>query len=297
MARSRFIPDRGLTSRMVMVMFFLGLLYVAVMGGVIAFTSIGWWVVLIIAGAVFAAQWYFSDKIALIAMRAHDVSPDELPAVHALVDRLCALADMPKPRIAYADTPLPNAFATGRNQKRAVVCVTRGLLDKLDEQELEGVLAHELSHIAHRDVAVMTIASFLGVLAGLVARYGLYLRFGRDSRAQMIALGIWVASLVVYALSFLLTRALSRYREYAADRAGAYLTGQPSALASALMKISSEEAKIPQQDLRRAEPASAFFFAPAAVGKSITEIFATHPSTEKRIAKLSEVSAQLGKPM
>jgi heat shock protein HtpX len=300
MARTRFLPDRGLTSRMVLVMFLLGLLYVAVMAGLIATGFDVMWV-LIIAAVVLVAQWFFSDKIALAAMGAHVVEPEDgqMEAdLHGVIDRLCALADMPKPRVAIADSHMPNAFATGRNPKKAVVCVTTDLMRKLDKAELEGVLAHELSHVAHRDVAVMTIASFLGVLAGLVARFGMYSGLGRsrDNTAIVFAV-IWLGSIAVYVISFLLTRALSRYREFAADRAGAYLTGQPSALASALTKISGDMAQIPTKDLRRAQPAQAFFFAPAAVGKTLGGLLATHPSTDKRLERLAQVSAELGKPM
>ncbi|MGH3489248.1 MAG: zinc metalloprotease HtpX [Actinopolymorphaceae bacterium] len=297
MARTRFLPDRGLTSRMVLVMFLLGLLYVAVMAGLIA-AGFNVALVLIIAAGVLVAQWFFSDKIALAAMGAKVVEPEDDPELHGVIDRLCALADMPKPRVAVARTDLPNAFATGRNPKKAVVCVTDGLRRRLEKAELEGVLAHELSHVAHRDVAVMTIASFLGVLAGLVFRFGMYSGLGRsrDNTAIIFAV-IWLGSIAVYVISFLLTRALSRYREFAADRAGAYLTGQPSALASALTKISGEMSRIPTRDLRKAQPAQAFFFAPAAVGKTLGGLLATHPSTDKRLERLAQVSAELGKPM
>ena len=298
MARTRFLPDRGLTTRMVLVMFLLGLLYVAAMAGLIT-AGLSWaWVVIIAAGFL-VAQWFFSDKIALAAMGAHVVEPEEAPDLHGVIDRLCALADMPKPRVAIADSRMPNAFATGRNPKKAVVCVTTGLIDRLDKAELEAVLAHELSHVAHRDVAVMTIASFLGVLAGLIARFGMYSGLGRsrDNNTAVVFAVVWLASIAVYVISFLLTRALSRYREFAADRAGAYLTGQPSALASALTKISGDIAQIPTRDLRRAQPAQAFFFAPAAVGKSLGNLLSTHPSTEKRLERLAQVSAELGKPM
>ncbi|MBM7788753.1 zinc metalloprotease HtpX [Tenggerimyces flavus] len=295
MASTRFAPDRGLTSRMVIVMFLLGLLYVSAIVGLIV-AGVNAALVLVIAGGFLFAQWFFSDKLALMAMRAREVTAEEAPELHAIVDRLCALADMPKPRIAYADSDMPNAFATGRSPKKAVICVTRGIMQRLETPELEGVLAHELSHVAHRDVAVMTVASFLGVLAGLVARWGLYFRGGNNNNAAIVFVVVWLASIAVYVISFLLTRALSRYREFAADRAGAYLTGQPSALASALTKISGDMAQIPTKDLRRAQPAQAFFFAPAAVGKSLGNLLSTHPTTEARIARLAEISAQLGRP-
>jgi heat shock protein HtpX len=302
MARTRFLPDRGLTSRMVLVLFLLGLLYVAAMAGLIV-AGLGWAWVIIIAGGFLVAQWFFSDKIALAAMGAHEVTPEQAPELHGVIDRLCALADMPKPRVAVSPTQLPNAFATGRNPNKAVICVTQGIMDRLDTAELEGVLAHELSHVAHRDVAVMTIASFLGVLAGLIARFGMYSGLGRsrDNNAAMVFAVVWVASILVYVISFLLTRALSRYREFAADRAGAYLTGQPSALASALTKISGDISQIPTRDLRKVQPAQAFFFAPAAVGRGkgggIGSLLSTHPTTEKRLERLAQVSAELGKPM
>jgi heat shock protein HtpX len=230
------------------------------------------------------------------------VDESQAPELHAMVDRLCAMANMPKPRVAISETPVPNAFATGRSPKNAVICVTTGLLRNrnLTNEEIEGVLAHELSHVAHRDVLVITIASFLGILAGLVGRMAFWFGLGgdrRDSRddagayAQLI---IMLASVVTYAISFLLVRALSRYREFAADRAGAHLTGNPMALASALQKITGDMAKIPQQDLRAAEPYNAFYFAPALTGQSLMSLLATHPSTEKRIEQLVQISNQLG---
>jgi heat shock protein HtpX len=209
------------------------------------------------------------------------------------------MADMPKPRVAIADSDVPNAFATGRNQKNSVLCVTTGILRRLEPQELEGVLAHELSHVAHRDVAVMTIASFLGIIAGLMTRFALYTGLGRsrdNSGGLPIGLIIMLVSIVVYAISFLLTRALSRYRELAADRAGALLTQRPSALASALTKVTGDMARIPSRDLREAEPFNAFYFAPAlAKGTSIANLFSTHPPLERRLEQLARISAQLGR--
>lgn len=297
MASTRFQADRELSTRMVVVMFLLGLLYVAAIAFLIAY-GINAAFVLVIAAVALGAQWYFSDKVALAAMRARVVTPEEAPELHGVIDRLCALADMPKPRLAIADIDTPNAFATGRSQKHSVVVVTTGLMRRLDKGELEGVLAHELSHIAHRDVAVMTIASFLGVLAGFVARTALYIRGGRDQRAQAAQLVIVLVSVLVYAISFLLLRVLSRYRELAADRAAAQLTGQPSALASALTKISSEMGSIPTKDLRKMEPVNAFFFAPPKTkGFSLGKLFATHPTLEQRIAALAKVANDLGRPM
>ena len=295
--KSRFKPDRGLTSRMVVTSFLLGLLYVGFVALLIALTKSAVLAV-VIAGGMLFAQYWFSDRIALYAMRGRIVSPEEAPQLHGVIDRLCALADMPKPRVAIADVDLPNAFATGRNPKNAVVCVTTGIMRRLDQDELEGVLSHELSHVAHRDVAVMTIASFLGVLAGLITRFGLYGGLGRnrDQNTAVIVLTIIGVSIAVYAISFLLTRALSRYRELAADRAGAMLTGRPSALASALTKISGDIARIPSRDLRQAEAFNAFFFAPAISGKgvSLSSLFSTHPPLEKRLDRLGVLSRELG---
>jgi len=295
--KTRFKPDRGLTSRMVVTSFLLGLLYVAFVAVLIALTKSAV-LAIVIAGGMLFAQYWFSDRIALYAMHGKIVSPEEAPQLHGAIDRLCALADMPKPRVAIADVDLPNAFATGRNPNKAVVCVTTGIMRRLDAEELEGVLAHELSHVAHRDVAVMTIASFLGVLAGLITRFGLYSGLGRqrDQNTAVIVLTIVAVSAAVYAISFLLTRALSRYRELAADRAGAILTGRPSALASALTKISGDIARIPSRDLRQAEAFNAFFFAPAISGKgvSLSSLFATHPALDKRLDRLGVLSRELG---
>ncbi len=291
--------------------FLLGLLYVVFTAVLIALLKSAVLAV-VIAGGLLFAQYWFSDRIALYAMHGKIVTPEQAPQLHAVIDRLCALADMPKPAVAIAEVDVPNAFATGRSPKKAVVCATTGLLRRLDTEELEGVLAHELSHVAHRDVAVMTIASFLGILAGLITRFGLYASFfggfgdnrrrddngsdnsGSDNTA-LILMAVVAVSAAVYALSFLLTRALSRYRELSADRSGALLTGRPSALAAALSKVSGEIARIPTQDLRQAEPFNAFFFAPAlAPGFSLSSLFSTHPPLEQRLTQLSEIARQLG---
>jgi heat shock protein HtpX len=300
-------------------MFLLGLVFVAFVtalvfvlaalkqgAGVIIFFA-----VVLGAGLAFGSL-FWSDKIALRAAGAREVSPAEAPQLHGIIDRLCALADMPKPRVAIAQSPMPNAFATGRNTKNAVVCVTTGLLERLDEKELEGVLAHEMSHVAHKDVVVMTVASFIGIIAALLVRFAFYSElFGGGGRgrggnnnngnALPIMLIVMLVGMVVYAISFLLIRLLSRYRELAADRAGALLTGQPSALASALTKVSGAMAAIPTKDLRQAEPLNAFYFAPAIKpalrgdGPSLSTVFSTHPSLERRLRQLSEISAQLGR--
>ncbi|GAA0414946.1 protease HtpX [Acrocarpospora corrugata] len=293
---TRFEPDRGLTGRMVLTMFLLGLLYVAFMAVLIAVGTQAI-VVLVIAVGFLLVQYFLSDRIALFAMHGREVSPQEAPELHGVIDRLSALADMPKPRVAIADSDTPNAFATGRNQKNAVVCVTTGLLRRLEPDELEGVLAHELSHVAHRDVAVMTIASFLGVLAGLITRFTLYSGLGRsrNQNGPPIGLIILLVSGIVYAVSFLLTRLLSRYRELAADRAGALLTQRPSALASALTKVTGEIARIPTRDLRAQQSFNAFYFVPALSGASIAALFATHPPLERRLEQLARISAELGR--
>src|SRR6516165_3448925 len=321
MAKTRYAPDRGLTARMTLTMFLLGLVFVAfivilvwllstfgVGSGAIVFFAI------LLGAGLTIGSFFYSDKIALSAARAVEVGPQDGPMaakLHGIVDRLCALADMPKPKLAMARSPMPNAFATGRNANKAVLCVTTSLMDgRLDDDELEGVIAHEMSHVAHKDVAVMTIASFLGIIAGLLVRFAFYGElFGggggrggnnnNNGGGAIVLLVMLAVGIVVYAVSFLLIRLLSRYRELAADRAGALLTGQPSALASALTKVSGEIARIPQKDLRQAEPLNAFYFAPAlsgrSAGASLANLFSTHPSLERRLEQLSEISEQLAR--
>jgi heat shock protein HtpX len=296
--RSRFTPDRRLTVRMVTVVFLLGLLYMAFIAALILLLQSAALVVVVIAGLL-AAQYWFCDRIALFAMRATEVTPEQQPRLHGALDRLCAAADMPKPRVAVARSALPNAFATGRNPDHAVLCVTTGLLNRLEPEELDGVLAHELSHVAHRDVAVITVASFIGVVAGLVARFALYGGMVRRAgpQAAVVFAAVMGAAVTVYSVSFLLIRALSRYRELAADRAAAQLTGRPSALASALVKVSGDIARIPSRDLRTAQTLNAFFFAPAlGSGRSLSTLFATHPTLEQRLDALARISARLGEP-
>jgi len=279
------------------VMLLVGALYVTVMVVLIA-AGASTITVIFIAIALGLGQWYFSDKLAMTAMRGREVSPQDAPELHAMVDRLCAIADMPKPRVAIADIDVPNAFATGRSPKHSVVCVTTGIMRRLDREELEGVISHELSHVAHRDVLVMTFAGFLGVAAGLVMRWGFLFggNRGNNNGNGLPFIVIWLGSIVVYFISFLLTRVLSRYRELSADRAGAYLTGKPSALASALTKISGEMARIPTRDLREAQAFNAFMFAPALKGDSVSSLFSTHPPLEKRLEQLSKISADLSRP-
>jgi heat shock protein HtpX len=315
-ARTRYAPDRGLTVRMTATLFLLGLVFVAF---VLAIWFIGSayhastagivLITIILAGGFAFGSLFWSDKIALATARAREVSPNEskeAARLHAIVDRLCALADMPKPRVAIADTDVPNAFATGRNADHAVVCATRGLLNRLDNDELEGVLAHEMSHVAHKDVTVMTIASFLAIIAALLVRiafYGELFGGGRRDNNQN-ALPIWLVLIVVaavtYAISFVLIRLLSRYRELSADRSGALLTGQPSALKSALVKVTTQIGRIPTKDLRTSQPLNQFFFAPAmhlsgGSSSKLSEFFSTHPSLERRLAELDKVQQQLSR--
>jgi heat shock protein HtpX len=276
-------------------MFLLGLLYVAFAAVLVVLLKSVVLIVVILGGLLFAQYWY-SDRITLAALKGHVVTAEEYPQLHAIVDRLCALADMPKPKVAVADLEVPNAFATGRNADHAVVCVSTGILGLLDEKELEGVLAHELTHVAHRDVAVITIASFLGVVAGIMMRFTLYSQaFGRrqDQNTAVVLMGVMVVSTAVYAISFLLIRALSRYRETAADRDGALLTGQPSELASALVKLSGSAARIPRRDLRSVQAFNAFFISP--VGGSLAALFSTHPPLDRRLEQLARISEQLGR--
>ncbi|MFC4786565.1 zinc metalloprotease HtpX [Nocardioides sp. MAHUQ-72] len=307
MAHSRFIKDTGLTARMTLVMFLLGALFVGLVVGLmlvfagsgnsglafvigVAGLGVAWW------------QWYSSDKLAMKAMRAREVTPEQAPELHGMIDRLCALADMPKPRVGIADMAIPNAFATGRSPDRSVVCVTTGILSTLDAEEMEAVLAHELSHVAHRDVLVMTVASSAGIAAGMLTRgaqYGGLGLFGgrRDNNNGVpVWLVVLVVSLVVYAISFFLLKLLSRYRELAADRAGAYLTMKPAALASALQKITGEMNTIPQRDLRASNAMNAFFIAPAVRGVSLSTLTSTHPTLEQRLEQLARIQAELGRP-
>jgi len=313
-ARTRYAPDRGLSVRMTATMFLLGLVFVAFIAAIIGIgaathasdAAIVLFAIVLGGGAAIGSLFY-SDKIALRTAGGREVSPTDGPMardLHGIVDRLCALADMPKPRVAIADTDMPNAFATGRNADHAVLCVTTGLMRRLNPDELEGVIAHEMSHVAHKDVQVMTIASFLAVIAALLIRiafYGELFGGGRrsnDANAGIMMLVLMAVSIVVYAVSFLLIRMLSRYRELSADRSGALLTGQPSALKSALIKVSTNMARIPTKDLRTQQPLNAFFFAPAMnlnAKTAFATIFSTHPSLERRLAELDKVQQQLGR--
>ncbi|MBC7275969.1 zinc metalloprotease HtpX [Nocardioides sp.] len=299
---SRFQGDAGLTVRMTTVMFLLGALFVGLVVALMFVMPAQWAPIIGIVGLGIAWwQWYSSDTLAMRAMGAREVSVQEAPELHAMIDRLCTLADMPKPRVGIAHTDMPNAFATGRSPKRSAVVVTTGIMQRLSAEELEGVLAHELSHVAHRDVLVMTVASSAGIVAGMLSRgsqYGAYAGGGRrdGNNGLPVWLVVLLVSLAVYAVSWVLLRMLSRYRELAADRAGAHLTMKPGALASALQKITGEISAIPSRDLRSSQAMNAFFIAPAISGQSLRTLTSTHPSLEQRLEQLAQIEAELGRP-
>jgi heat shock protein HtpX len=275
---------------MLLTLFLLGLLYVALVGALLA-AGTGLVLMVVIIGALSFAQLFFSDRLALSAMGAKEVSPQEAPGLHAMIERLCIQADLPKPRIAVADTHVPNAFACGRSQKSATVCATTGIMSVLSPSELEGVMAHELTHVKNRDVLIMTIASFFASIASIILQFGFF--FGGDDDDNPSILVVLLVSFVVYIVSFFLMLALSRYREFAADRGAAIITGRPSALASALVKISGAMQRVPTQDLRQAERMNAFFIIPTNVKGAVQTLFATHPPTEKRIQRLQQLESQL----
>jgi heat shock protein HtpX len=301
MERKTFGRDFGLSSRMFLTMFLLGALYVVFFVVLVQYFQLGIVpMVLLLAGLAFL-QYYTSDKIALAASGAKVVTPEQAPELHAMVDRLCAMSDLPKPRVAVIPTDMPNAFATGRSPKHSAVAVTQGLWNRLEPREVEGVLAHELSHIGNRDVAVMTIASFFSMLAAFLMRMGMWTGMmggGRNREGGAPAFLIMlVVSLVTYVLSYLLILMISRYREYAADRGAALITGAPENLMSALQKIASDMTRIPQRDLREVEGMNAFFIIPTNVKRKAAELFMTHPPLEKRLARLAEISAEMGRPI
>ena len=279
--------DTQLTLRMGFTLFLLALLYSVFLG--VLWKATGSGVLLVVVGAGLVLFQYFgSDKLVLLTTGAHEVSPQQLPEVHRIVERLAQLADLPKPRVALIDTPVPNAFATGRSPKHAVVAVTRGLLNLLEPAELESVLAHEMSHIKNRDMMVLTYASLFASVASFIVQIGMWTGFGfgdRDDRDNNGAAVVFLVSAAVWAISFFLLRALSRYREYAADRGSVLLTGAPATMRSALLKVSGTIQRIPNQDLRTAQSMNAFFIVPQ-VKQSLGEIFSTHPSLEHRLARL-----------
>ena len=304
MKRRSYGRDAGLTVRIILTSGLLGLLYVIFAVVLFQVLNVGLAPLILIVVGLALFQYYTSDKIALAAAGAKVVGRDEAADLHEMVERLCAMADLPKPRIAIVETDVPNAFATGRNPKHAVVAVTSGLWRRLDPKEIEGVLAHELSHIANRDVLIMTVASFFAMLAALLTRFGLYAGMwgggGRDSNNNNtipVWLVVLLVSVVTYALSYILIRTISRYREYAADRGSALITGAPEYLMSALQKISSQMTLIPNRDLRQVEGMNAFFIIPASVKRAGSELFMDHPPLEKRLAALAEIAREMGRPV
>jgi len=305
MKRKAYGRDRGLTLRMLATSGLLGLLYVAFALVLFYVLNAGIGLMLVIVVGIAFLQYFTSDKLALAASGAKIVERQDAPELHDMVERLCAMSDLPKPRVAVVDTDVPNAFATGRNPKHAVVAVTTGLWRRLEPQEIEGVLAHELSHVANRDVLIMTVASFFAMLAALLTRIGMYAGFfggfgSRDSNnnnAVPVWLIVTLVSIVVYAISFVLIRTISRYREYAADRGSALITGAPEYLMSALQKISSDMTRIPQRDLREVAGMNAFFIIPASVKERTAELFMDHPPLEKRLAALAAISREMGRPV
>ena len=303
MKRKAFGRDAGLSARMLFTSFLLGLLYVVFAVVLFQVLNLGLIPMIVIVIGLAFFQYYTSDKLALAASGAKVVERDEAPELHAMVERLCAMADLPKPRIAIVDTDVPNAFATGRSPKHAAVAVTAGLWRRLEPKEIEGVLAHELSHIANRDVLVMTVASFFAMLAGLLTRFGLYAGMwgGGNRNNNNSSVPVWLivlaVSILTYVISWILIRTISRYREYAADRGSAVITGAPENLMSALQKISSEMFRIPQRDLREVQAMNAFFIIPASVKRATSELFMDHPPLEKRLAALEKIARDMGRPV
>jgi heat shock protein HtpX len=293
-----FGKDAGLQARMLLTMFLLTVVYVAFIGVLFA-AGAGAGIIVVVAVVLLLVQLFGSDKIAMSTMGVKEVSPQEEPQLHGIIERLCVQADLPKPRVCVMETSMPNAFAMGRSRKSTSVTATRGILDLLSPAELEGVMAHELTHVINRDVMVMTLASFFATLASLIIQFSLFFGggfgggYGRDRDEEEAIIYVMLVSAIVYAISFLLLRALSRYREFAADRGSAVLTGRPSALASALLKISGTMERVPNQDLRAAEGMSAFFIIPARTKKSLMNIFADHPPLEQRLAALERLESQL----
>ncbi len=299
MATTKIETDHKLNVRMFITGLALVALY-AIIVSVMISLGVSLVLVIVIAGGLLFSQYFFSDKIAMFSMHAHEVTPQQEPTLHEIVDRLCLLANMQKPRVGVSEMDIPNAFATGRSPSHAVICATRGLMQRLNDEELEAVLAHELSHVAHRDVAVMTIASGVGLLAGLISRIALFgTMFGGGGRGRgsqnvvLLEMATLLVSVVVYVIAYLLTMALSRYRELAADRSGAILIGKPSVLASALVHVTGDIGKIPRNDLRKTEGMNAFFFAPALAGGTAATLFSTHPSLEVRLNQLAKLEKEL----
>jgi len=289
--KGKWGSDLGLSARMVLTMILLGLVYVAFIGIILLYVQ-NIAVIVVFVALFLGAQYFFSDRVVLAASGAHIVSEDEAPELHSAIERLCAMADLPKPKVAIANSPVPNAFATGRNQNHAVVAVTSSLLQRLEEPEVEAVLAHELSHVKNRDMLVMTIASFVTTIAGFLMRFWFFMGVGGNRRDNNIFI-FFIALAAIWIVSFLITRALSRYREYAADRGSAIITAHPANLASALLKISGYIERVPTEDIRKVEGISQFFIIPAISRGSALNLLSTHPPMEKRIERLRQMEAQL----
>jgi heat shock protein HtpX len=302
MKRKSYGRDAGLSLRMLLTGTMLGLLYVVFAVVLFEYLSVGLVPMILIIGGLAIFQYYTSDKLALMASGAKVVERDQAPQLHDMIERLCAMADLPKPRVAVIDTDVPNAFATGRSPKHAAVAVTRGLWERLEPQEVEGVLAHELSHVANRDVLIMTVSSFFAMLAGVLTRWMMFAgMFGGDRRDNSNGPPIWLivllVSVVTYFISQILILAISRYREFAADRGSALITGAPEHLMSALQKISSDMFRIPQRDLREVETMNAFFIIPTNVKQRATTLFMTHPPLEQRLERLAAIAREMGRPV
>ena len=306
MKRRSYGRDAGLSLRMLLTGTLLGLLYVVFAVVLFQVLNVGLVPMILIVVAIAFFQYFTSDKLALAASGAKVVERDQAPELHAMVERLCAMADLPKPRVAVIDSEVPNAFATGRSPKHAAVAVTSGLWRRLDKEEIESVLAHELSHVANRDVLVMTVASFFAMLAALLTRFGLYAgMFGgfgggnrnNNSNNTPVWLIVLAVSILTYVISFILIRTISRYREYAADRGSALITGAPENLMSALQKISSQITMIPDRDLREVAGMNAFFIIPTSIKHRTAELFMDHPPLEKRLAALEKIAREMGRPV
>ena len=308
MKRRSYGRDAGLTLRMLFTSGLLGLLYVVFGLVLFYYLNIGIAPMLVIVVGLAVVQYWTSDKLALAASGAKIVTPEQAPELHAMVERLCAMADLPKPRVAIVPSSVPNAFATGRNPKHAAIAVTQGLWDRLEPREVEAVLAHEMSHVANRDVLIMTVASFFAMIAAMITRFGLYFgmfgggygggnRNNNNQNQVPVWLIIFAVSVLTYAISFILIRTISRYREYAADRGSALITGAPENLMSALQKIASGITQIPQQDLREVAGMNAFFIVPTNWRQQVGELFMDHPPMEKRLAALAQIAREMGKPV
>jgi heat shock protein HtpX len=288
---TRWKGDSGLNARMVLSFVILGILYIIFLS-ILHYLGVGYIPLAIIASAMILAQWYFSDKIVLWSSRATIVSKEQYPRLHEIVERLSTNNGIPKPKVAIVNSVVPNAFATGKSPKSSLVAVTSGILDLLDDDELEAVIGHELSHVRSRDVLVLTLASVFSMVAWYLVQFGFFGGLqGRGRNASGGTAIVILVALITWVVSFLIIRAISRYREYSADRSGAIMTGKPDKLASALLKISGKMGNIPTKELENVQKLNAFFIIPALSGRSIANLFSTHPPVEKRVQKLREMKS------